>query len=69
MLDPLYNYQYQIPPSIPPDPYGWHVSQYMQNYRGYVSFNDHSSQYTQSSIQRDDEDTEDFVPHRSSMWF
>ena len=53
MSDPFYNCQYQIPPSIPPDPYGWHVSQYMQNYKGEVSFNDYSSQYTQNSIQRD----------------
>ena len=63
-----YNFQYGNPQSIPLDPYGWHVSQYMQNYKGEVSFNDYSSQYTEDSTQRNDEDSENYVPHRSSMW-
>lgn len=53
----------------PPDPYGWHVSQYVQNYMGEQSFNEYSSQYTHDSAQRDEENSVNFEPHRSSMWF
>ena len=69
MLDPYYNNQHPNLQPIPPDPYGWHIGQYMQNYMREVSFNDYSSQYTHDSTQRDDEDSQNFEPHRSSTWF
>nr|XP_011469161.1 PREDICTED: uncharacterized protein LOC105352881 [Fragaria vesca subsp. vesca] len=69
MPNPYYNFQYGNPQSAPLGPYGWHVNQYMQNYKCEVSFNDYSSQYTKGSAQRDDTDSENFVPHRSSTWF
>ena len=50
------------------DPYKWHVNNYMQNYFGDLSFDDYSSQYTYST-HRDDEDSENFEPHRNSMWY
>ena len=50
------------------DPYGWHVNNYMQNYFGDLSFDNYSSQYTHST-HRDDEDSENFEPHRNSMWY
>ncbi|CAL8999448.1 unnamed protein product, partial [Prunus brigantina] len=48
------------------DPYGWHVNNYMENYFGDLSFADYSSQYTYST-HRDDEDSEQFEPHRNSV--
>ena len=66
------------------DPYGWHVNNYMQNYFGDLSFDDYSSQYTYYfgdlsfddyssqytySTHGDDEDSENFEPHRNSMWY
>ena len=50
------------------DPYGWHVNNYMQNFFGDLSFDDYSSQYTYST-HRDDEDSQNFEPHRNSMWY
>ena len=50
------------------DPYGWHVNNYMENYFGDLSFDNYSSQYTHST-RRDDEDSENFEPHRNSMWY
>ena len=35
---------------------------------GDLSFDDYSSQYTYST-HRDDEDSENFEPHRNSMWY
>ena len=68
MSNPYYNYQHQNPQPISPDPYGWYIGQYMQNYMGDVSFSDYSSQYTRGFTQRDDEDSQNFDSHRSSTW-
>ena len=59
----------QITPQIPPpDPYGWHVGNYMQGYSGELSWADYSSQYTYN--RRDDtEDSDKFEPARNSMWY